>query len=209
MPTCIAIDTSTRTGRIAVAAGETVVYTAEFSSQRSHNSQIFAPLGTALEASGGAPARIAVGTGPGSYTGVRIGIAAGLGIAMGHDIPIAGIPSVNFAAAGDPSGRYTVIGDARRDALYFAEVDASQLPSAPTLVPTADAATPSGDTFSYDPTPPLPDVALTHPSAAKLAVLAATMSDDAFAALAAIPPEPIYLRAPFITQPKKAGKMIR
>jgi tRNA threonylcarbamoyladenosine biosynthesis protein TsaB len=209
MPTCIAIDTSTRNGRIAVAAGETVVFAAEFSSQRSHNSQIFAPLGTALDACGGAPARIAVGTGPGSYTGVRIGIAAGLGIAMAHDIPIAGIPSVCFAAAGDTTGRYTVIGDARRDALYFAEIEFSQLTSSPTLIPTADASLPPGVVLSYDPTPPLPDVALTHPSAAKLAVLAATMSDDAFATLAAIPPEPIYLRAPFITQPKKAGKMIR
>ena len=96
----LAIDTSTKTGRIAVAAGETVAFASEFTSERSHNSQIFAPLETALGACGDKPELIVVGTGPGSYTGVRIGIAAGLGIAMAHDIPIIGIPSACASAAG-------------------------------------------------------------------------------------------------------------
>ena len=109
----LAIDTSTRIGRIAVAASETVVFAAEFSSERSHNSQIFSPLGTALEACGGRPGLVAVGTGPGSYTGVRIGIAAGLGIAMAHDLPIVGIPSVCCAAA-DTAGTFIWVMPAMR-----------------------------------------------------------------------------------------------
>ena len=95
----LAIDTSTATGRIAIAAGETVLFASEFTSQRSHNSQIFLPLESALDTCNRELDLIAVGTGPGSYTGVRIGIASGIAIAMALSIPVIGIPSACAAAA--------------------------------------------------------------------------------------------------------------
>lgn len=208
VPVTLAIDTSTTRGRIAVAAGNSVVFAAEFGSERSHNSEIFAPLGEALSACGGAPERIAVGTGPGSYTGVRIGIAAGLGIALAKAAPIAGFPSVCTPAAARSGEPFTAVGDARRGALYLAEVDNGLLEEGPQLIP-ADAFTdPGGLLVTFDPEPPVPGAIPTHPSAAKLAVLAASLTDARFAKLAQAPPEPIYLRAPFVTQPKKPGKAV-
>ena len=208
MSVTLAIDTSTPTGRLAVAVGETAVFAAEFGSERSHNSEVFAPLRDALSACAGRPDRIVVGTGPGSYTGVRIGIAAGLGISMAKGAPIAGIPSICVPAAAAHGDRFSVVGDARRGAVFLAKVANGSLELAPELHPLESLPALDGTVLTHDPAPPVEGATVTHPSATKLATLAATMSDTEFATLAETPPEPIYLRAPFITQPKKPGKAV-
>src|SRR5260370_40497359 len=43
--------------------------------------------------------RVAVATGPGSFTGVRMGVSFGLGIAMGLRIPIVSLPTLGLQAA--------------------------------------------------------------------------------------------------------------
>jgi len=43
--------------------------------------------------------RVAVATGPGSFTGVRVGVSFGLGIAMGLRIPIVPLPTLGLQAA--------------------------------------------------------------------------------------------------------------
>ncbi len=61
--------------------------------------------------------RIAVGTGPGNFTGVRIAVAAARGLALGLGIPALGITRLEAAAYGLPRP-ITVIEDARRDEVY-------------------------------------------------------------------------------------------
>ena len=51
---------------------------------------------------GHVPTRIVVGTGPGSFTGLRIGIAAAHGLAIGWEVPLAGMSSLALIAAGAP-----------------------------------------------------------------------------------------------------------
>jgi tRNA threonylcarbamoyl adenosine modification protein YeaZ len=51
---------------------------------------------------GHVPTRIIVGTGPGSFTGLRIGIAAAHGLAIGWEVPLAGMSSLALIAAGAP-----------------------------------------------------------------------------------------------------------
>lgn len=51
---------------------------------------------------GHVPTRIVVGTGPGSFTGLRIGIAAAHGMAIGWDVPLSGMSSLALIAAGAP-----------------------------------------------------------------------------------------------------------
>jgi len=60
---------------------------------------------------------LAVGTGPGNFTGVRIAVAAARGLALGLDIPAIGVTRLEAAAQGLPRP-ITVIEDARRDAVY-------------------------------------------------------------------------------------------
>lgn len=202
----LAIETSTTQGSIALLRDGECLLTKTFTSERSHNSQIFSPLGEALDIA--TPDLIAVGTGPGSYTGVRIGIAAGLGIAMAKNAPIAGIASICCPAAAGQSDTFSVVGDARRGAIFVARVSRRALVLEPELHPLEQLPPLEGVVLTHDPAPPIDSAIVTHPSAAKLAVLASTMDASAFDALAEIPPEPIYLRAPFITQPKKPGKSL-
>ena len=90
---------------------------------------------------------ITVTTGPGSFTGLRIGLSAARGLALALNIPVLGIPSLlalSLSAQCDP---VAVLLDARRDEAYFQAFSGPGIAiGAPALLPmaTARARTPLG-----------------------------------------------------------------
>jgi tRNA threonylcarbamoyladenosine biosynthesis protein TsaB len=71
---------------------------------------------------------IVVGTGPGSFTGLRMGLAAARGLAFALDVPVAGVSTLAALAAGYP-GAIPVVDAGRRE--VFTLVDGSPAVCAP------------------------------------------------------------------------------
>ena len=63
-------------------------------------------------------ARVVTTTGPGSFTGLRIGISAARGVGLARSIPVLGVPSLLALSLG-AAGPSTVLLDARRGEAYF------------------------------------------------------------------------------------------
>ena len=203
----LAIELSTPTGQLAVVREGKVLHESAFTSNRSHNSMLYVPLAQALEAAGEALGLIVVGTGPGSYTGVRISIAAAHGVALSRNVPVIGLPSL---AALSELTDYHVTGDARRGKFYTIRVIQGGLQGELELHDEAGLrewkARHAGEPcFTSDAAAPLdlPGVVVAQPSAVLLAHLAAKLDPEAIATLAAHELEPVYITEAFITTKKK------
>ena len=87
-------------------------------------------------------ARIAVTTGPGTFTGVRIGLAMARGLGVALNIPITGINSLAAIACNETAGDLPIVVavDARANEIYFAAFDQSgHEMTAPAIVALAEA----------------------------------------------------------------------
>lgn len=62
--------------------------------------------------------KVAIATGPGSFTGLRRGAAFGVGLAMGLRIPVVPLPTLELQAARG-RGRFTAVAEAGRGRFYF------------------------------------------------------------------------------------------
>jgi len=84
---------------------------------------------------------IAVGLGPGSYTGVRVGVAFAKTLAFAADVPVVGVSSFDAMALNAPADRVVAcVRNARRGAFYVALYDRGGVPRGNLgLVPFEDA----------------------------------------------------------------------
>lgn len=208
MPCCLAIETATARGGVAVVRDGVIVFERHFASERSHNSQLFSPLAEALKLCRSDLRCIVTGIGPGSYTGARIGIAAAQGLGLSLKVPVIGLLSVLAPETDTLPPEFMVCGDARRGKFFTAKIRHGLLEGDITLH-DADVFTRIRENdavawFTFDANPPLAlaDITLTSPSPARLALLASTMTDESLWALEQQPLEPYYLAAPFITKAK-------
>ena len=125
----LAIDTSSRSRVVCVlasTAGELI--DAEVIRDKPVATSLPGALGRMLAR---VDAAVVVVTGPGTYTGVRAGMAAALGIAQALELPLHGVGSLEVLACGEPD---TVAGDwvatdAGRGALYAARRDDAAQPA--------------------------------------------------------------------------------
>jgi len=190
----LALETSTLRGGVALYRGPVPVFSRTFTADRSHSADLFAVIAEAL-APDLIPARIVVGLGPGSYAGVRISIAAAIGLSLSTGAELIGIPSITTLADFD----YEVVGDARQQMIFTAHVRIHEGSCGIKLVPPPELAQhlTGLPLYSSDPLD-LPGLELRFPSVDRLALLA--VQGRFIHSRGAL--QPIYLRDPHITLPR-------
>lgn len=120
----LAIDTATDSVSVALHDGETVIASSEMRSERQHAEALTPMIDFVCRQANlsicdiGA---VAVDTGPGLFTGMRVGIASAQAIAQVLDVQMAGVTSLDAIATAVPTQRDVIaaIIDARRGEVYW------------------------------------------------------------------------------------------
>jgi tRNA threonylcarbamoyl adenosine modification protein YeaZ len=147
----LAFDTATPYVTAALHDGEEVIIERRSEQRMKHGEQL-APLIEAVLSDAGAVRQdltaIAVGVGPGPFTGLRVGLVTARTLAFVLDLPVYGVCSLDVVAleaALGPSpigGGFAVATDARRKEVYLASYDdRGRRLDGPDVVRPADAAT--------------------------------------------------------------------
>ncbi|MCL6740910.1 tRNA (adenosine(37)-N6)-threonylcarbamoyltransferase complex dimerization subunit type 1 TsaB [Sphingomonas sp. RB56-2] len=99
----LALDTSTTACTAALLERDgTIVASRDELIGRGHAERLVPMIKEMLD--GHVPSKILVGVGPGSFTGLRVGIAAAHGMAIGWSVPLSGMNSLALLAASAPAG---------------------------------------------------------------------------------------------------------
>lgn len=121
----LAIDTSTVSCSVAVIEKREILSEITSGNGQTHSKHLMSMIHNCLELAGMELSGIdgfAFTTGPGSFTGLRIGISTALGLAAATDKPIAGVSGLDALAmqSAVPDMIICPMIDARRDEVYFA-----------------------------------------------------------------------------------------
>ena len=133
----LALDTSTALASVAIVCKERLVASSLFSADRCLSVRLVPEIDRLLEVAGVSIDNIdlfAGAIGPGSFTGVRAGIATLQGLALSTGKPCAGFSTLDLLALNFPLATYPVCAmlDARKNEVYAAlyNYSASSLPMA-------------------------------------------------------------------------------
>ena len=146
-PVILAFDTSAAHCAAALLCGASVIQ--RFEPMEKGQAECLMPLLEDVLAEAGLAwpdvTAIAVGTGPGNFTGVRIAVAAARGLALGLGIPAIGVTRLEALAHGLPRP-LTVIEDARRGEVYIQSFTVSE--AGPARLSAAAAASDTVGTYT-------------------------------------------------------------
>jgi tRNA threonylcarbamoyladenosine biosynthesis protein TsaB len=198
----LGLDTALPACSVAVVDGERVLARLSEPMTRGHQERLASMTQEAMAAAGtgfDALDRIGVTVGPGSFTGLRVGLAFAKGLALALDIPCVGIGSLQaLAASVGGEGRTIASIDAKRGQVYLQLFEDGVALSEPEALELADA----GGRMSGVGRLVGPGAGVLHPFAPEAEIVDLHAADPvAVARLTAqarelVPPQPIYLRPP-------------
>ncbi len=115
----LAIDTATRWTGIGLHDGSAVIAEHGWRSVNTQTIELTPAIGQMMKRAKLDTAElkaIAVAIGPGSYTGLRVGLAVAKGLALAHQVPLIGVPTLDIVAAsiGPRTGHLLVSAEAGR-----------------------------------------------------------------------------------------------
>lgn len=102
----LAIDTSTGQAGLALGAGSRIL-ARSWDAGRAQTTTLLPAIDAMLateEITPGDLAAVAVATGPGTFTGLRVGLSIAKGLVLARDIPIIAVPTLEITAAMHPPG---------------------------------------------------------------------------------------------------------
>ena len=202
----LAFDTATPAVTVALHDGSRVIAADSAVDARRHGELLAVAIEQVLRAAAAGRAdltHVAVGTGPGPYTGLRAGLVTAGVLGSALRIPVDGICSLDVIAAEVVTGGdFLVATDARRREVYWARYDCSGTRQEGPFV-GSPAGLPAGLPVAGEGAVLYPGagagtLAPGYPAAAHLARLAVAR---AAAGEAPNPPEPLYLRRPDAREP--------
>lgn len=206
----LAFDTATPHVTVALHDGDSVVATFESEESMRHGEMLAPGIASVLEIAGAVPAdlsAIAVGVGPGPFTGLRVGLVTARTLALVRDLPVHGVCSLDIlAAAGIDAGLedFVVATDARRKEVYLASYAGGRRIHGPEVVKPVEASTDL---------PVVGQGALLFPEAFPNAVgpehpLASVLCDVVLnERFELLEPNPLYLRRPDAAEPGKPKRV--
>lgn len=145
----LAIDTAANFCSACVWDGQRVLGAEERDIGRGHAEQLVGTVEKALVTAGKEFAdigRIAVVVGPGSFTGIRVGVAAARGFGLALGIPVVGVTTLEALAAdarAEAEGPVTAVINGGRGQLFIQSFSANGLPLGEPAAVAADAAAPA------------------------------------------------------------------
>ncbi len=104
----LAIDTATRIASLALHDGVSLRYEETWDAGREHTTQVLPRLVAALETLRVRVedlSAVAVAVGPGSFTGLRVGVSIAKGLCVACGIPLIGIPTLDILATAQGADR--------------------------------------------------------------------------------------------------------
>ena len=133
----LALDTCVDACSVAVVDSERTLAWISEPMHRGHQERLAPMASEALAMAGLAPAaldRIAVTVGPGSFTGLRVGLAFAKGLALALDRPCIGIGTLEALALGAGEGFVAACLDARRGRVYLQAFEEGRAVMAPDVL---------------------------------------------------------------------------
>lgn len=224
----LAIDTATRTLAVALVQDQQVLGEAAEIAAQSHAErlpQLLSEIMAQAQVTREQITHVAVGVGPGAYTGLRVGLMFATAFARAREIDLVGICTHDVIAPADFTG--LVITDARRKEVYLSQYRAGVRLAAPIVIKPAEIAA-AGQVVIGDGVAAFPEL---FPTGSAIPISAGKLGQQVNALLAAgvkiadvvpqvfaansdgagaipqnssllLPALPLYLRRPDVMEPK-------